>query len=91
MASFILHSCYKSGTNATVELRDCPMIQTYADQLLKYANERNVYLKDAFTKAGVAESTFYRSVVGKHSLRLSIAEKVRDAIDELVAERTPAQ
>jgi len=64
------------------------MIQSYSTQLLRYANERNVSLKRAFEKAGVPDSTFYRSVVGKRSLRLSIAERVVNAIDELAAEHT---
>lgn len=63
------------------------MILTYSTQLLRYANQHNVVLKDAFRRAGIPDSTFYRSVVGKRSLRLSIAEKVCHAIEQLASER----
>ena len=57
-----------------------PAIESYADQLVKLANQHGVNLKQCFAHAGVASSTYYRSITGDKSLRLPVAQKIRAAI-----------
>lgn len=59
------------------------MIQSYRDQLLSYANRKNISLFDATVAAGIPTSTYYRSVYGQRELRLETASKIAAAIDEL--------
>lgn len=59
------------------------MIKTYPEQLQSLAESAGVELKDAFHRAGVPSSTYYRSVKGKRAMTYETAAKVADAITQL--------
>lgn len=52
---------------------------SYINQLQKQADDMDVRLIDAFKKANIPTSTFYRAMQGC-DLRLATARKVSDAI-----------
>lgn len=56
------------------------MIQSYFDQLQALAVRKNVDLREAFAKAGVPSSTFYRTRKGS-DLSFSIVQRVERAIN----------
>lgn len=60
-----------------------PPLTTYSSQLIEMANEHDLDLRDAFNKAGVPLSTYYRSITGSRSITLSVAVKVRRALEQL--------
>lgn len=62
------------------------MIRSYKDQLKTLADAAGVDLKQAFDKAGIPDSTYYRSVIGPRNLSLDTAETVSRAIAQLSAE-----
>lgn len=59
------------------------MIKTYPQQLNEMAESIGIDLKDAFQKAGIPSSTYYRSFKGKRQMTFETAEKVARAIDQL--------
>jgi predicted transcriptional regulator len=66
------------------------MLSTYEDQLLTLAQRYDVSVKEAFLKAGVPDSTYYRSMTGPRRLTHDVALKVAKAIHELAAENNQA-
>lgn len=60
------------------------MLTTYPEQLQSLAESAGVELKDAFHRAGIPSSTYYRSVKGKRAMTYETAVKVADAITQLV-------
>lgn len=58
-------------------------IITYQEQLIHTAKRFGVDLADAFARAGVPTSTYYRSITGPMSLTLQTAQKVHRAIEQL--------
>lgn len=65
-------------------------IKTYPEQLQEMATAAGIELKDAFVRAAVPDSTYYRSIKGARHLQLETAEKIARAISQLAAE-APAQ
>lgn len=59
------------------------MLRTYPEQLQALAQDAGIELKDAFHRAGVPTSTYYRSVKGKRAMTYETAMKVADAISQL--------
>lgn len=59
------------------------MIKTYPEQLNELAESAGIDLKDAFAKAGIPTSTYYRSVKGKRHMTCETAARVASAIAEL--------
>jgi predicted transcriptional regulator len=59
------------------------MIVSYAEQLVEIAEDAGVDLMRAVRLAEVPDSTYYRSIKGGRSLRLSTAGKIADAIERL--------
>ena len=55
---------------------------TYMEQLVNKSVHLQIKLKDAFTCAGVPDSTFYRARMGK-DLRYDTANRVSKAIEKL--------
>ena len=55
---------------------------TYMEQLVDKSVHLQIKLKDAFTCAGVPDSTFYRARMGK-DLRYDTANRVSKAIEKL--------
>lgn len=62
-------------------------IKTYPEQLQEMATVSNIELKDAFVRAAVPDSTYYRSIKGARHLQLDTAEKIARAITQLAAEQ----
>ena len=60
-------------------------IKTYPEQLQEMANASGIDLKEAFAKANVPDSTYYRSIKGARHLQLETAEKIARAINQLAA------
>lgn len=58
-------------------------IVSYSDQLIAAAERVGVDLPDAFARAGIPTSTYYRSIKGPMSLTLQTATKVHRAIEQL--------
>lgn len=62
-----------------------PNLVSYPDQLTEMAEAADVDLKDAFEKAGIPSSTFYRSMHGPRQMTFETASKVSRAIAQLSA------
>ncbi len=62
-------------------------IETYFDQLLAAASEKEVSLLKAFITAGCSDGTYYRTRNGATELRFQTAQKVFDAIGFIYAKR----
>lgn len=62
-----------------------PTLMSYPDQLTEMAESGDVDLKDAFEKAGIPSSTFYRSMHGPRQMTFETATKVCRAIAQLSA------
>lgn len=60
-----------------------PELLSYQDQLALIAGQKNVELRDAFDKAGVPSSTYYRSMFGPTNLGFKTAKKVHHALVRL--------
>lgn len=79
-----MRSCSKSdyvpASDANVQWN---MIKTYPEQLSELAKSAGIDLKDAFAKAGIPTSTYYRSVKGKRHMTCETAARVASAIAEL--------
>lgn len=58
-------------------------IISYPDQLTELAEAGDVDLKEAFEKAGIPSSTFYRSMHGPRMMTFVTASKVCRAIAQL--------
>lgn len=58
------------------------VIKTYPEQLQSLAETAGIGLKDAFHRAGVPSSTYYRSVKGTRAMTYETAVKVADAITQ---------
>ena len=69
--------------DATMARKKLPPLTTYTAQLIDLATIAGVDLRDAFLRARVPLTTYYRSVTGDRSLSLPVARKVRDAIERL--------
>jgi len=61
------------------------MIRTYPEQLQELAANLGVELKDAFARAGIPTSTYYRSMQGPRHMMFETADKVARAITQLSA------
>ena len=61
-------------------MQDYPCMETYFDTLFKLAASKKASLKQAFIKAGVPDSTYYRAEQGR-DLRYATAKKVFDYLD----------
>lgn len=61
------------------------MIRTYPEQLSELAQQAGVELKDAFDKAGIPSSTYYRSMQGPRHMQFETADKVARAISQLAS------
>jgi predicted transcriptional regulator len=61
------------------------MLKTYPEQLTELATTASVDLKDAFEKAGIPSSTYYRSMQGPRHMTFETADKVARAIVQLSA------
>jgi predicted transcriptional regulator len=59
------------------------MLRTYPEQLIELAGARGIELKDAFEKAGIPSSTYYRSLKGARRMTFETASRVADAISQL--------
>lgn len=59
------------------------MLKTYPEQLIDLAETKGVELKEAFSRAGVPSSTYYRSLKGSRHMTFETAAKVADAISQL--------
>lgn len=59
------------------------MLQTYPQQLQQLAEQSGIELKDAFHRAGIPTSTYYRSVKGQRQMTYEVAQKVAHAITQL--------
>lgn len=59
------------------------MIKTYPEQLTELAESQGIELKDAFEKAGIPSSTYYRSVRGRRHMMFETADRVARAIAQL--------
>lgn len=59
------------------------MLMTYPDQLKLLAESGGIELKDAFEKAGIPSSTYYRSLKGPRNMTFETAQKVARAIEQL--------
>lgn len=59
--------------------KDPYIIEPYLAQLSRMARSKNVRLIDAFVKAGMPDTTYYRAVKGA-SLRRDTAQAVADVI-----------
>lgn len=69
----LLHLCSNKGGL---------VIKTYPEQLQSLAETAGIELKDAFHRAGVPSSTYYRSVKGTRAMTYETAVKVADAITQ---------
>lgn len=61
------------------------MIRTYPEQLSEIAESKGIDLKDAFQRAGIPTSTYYRSLKGPRNMTFETASKVARAIEQLAA------
>lgn len=61
------------------------MIRTYPEQLNDLASAAGVELKDAFERAGIPSSTYYRSMQGPRHMQFETADKVARAISQLAS------
>lgn len=59
------------------------MLRTYPEQLNELAESAGVDLKDAFERAGIPTSTYYRSMQGPRHMMFETADKVARAIAQL--------
>jgi len=65
-------------------MQECSLtLVSYAEQLVQMSEDAAVDLMRAVRLADVPDSTYYRSIKGGRSLRLSTAGKIADAIERL--------
>ena len=66
-------------------------MQSYYKILTKFATSKGVNLKQAFVKAGVRDSTYYRAKRLGHDLRYETAKQVYDFIDQDAEKKEKAE
>lgn len=64
---------------------ELPPLKSYSEQVIEAAESAGVDLANAFLRAGIPSSTYYRSIKGPRSLTLQTATKVHRAIRQLSA------